>query len=154
MSAHRSESFHNRHEEFTDRAYEDETLLPYRYVFVLTNLCNLACPFCFLDRSPRRAAMTTQDWLDLVGQLPEHSRVTLTGGEPLMFKGLREVFAAVAEKKCDCNIITNGLLLTEEEIDFVADQVITAVKRLRVLSPLYEMVQEGIDLSTIAWTGH
>jgi len=31
--------------------------------------------------------------------------------------------------------------------------VITAVKRLRELSPLYEMVQEGIDLSTVNWSG-
>ncbi|MDG1491053.1 MAG: aminotransferase class V-fold PLP-dependent enzyme, partial [Planctomycetota bacterium] len=47
-----------------------------------------------------------------------------------------------------------GRLTTAEEIDFAAEQVITAVKKLRELSPLYEMVQEGIDLSTIAWTGH
>ncbi len=47
-----------------------------------------------------------------------------------------------------------GRLTTPEEIDFAAEQVITAVKKLRELSPLYEMVQEGIDLSTIAWTGH
>jgi cysteine desulfurase len=32
--------------------------------------------------------------------------------------------------------------------------VIQAVKRLRELSPLYEMVQEGIDLSKIDWTSH
>ena len=47
-----------------------------------------------------------------------------------------------------------GRLTTEEDVDFAADQVIEAVKKLRELSPLYEMVQEGIDLSTIAWTGH
>ena len=47
-----------------------------------------------------------------------------------------------------------GRLTTPEEIDFAAEQVITAVRKLRELSPLYEMVQEGIDLSTIAWTGH
>jgi cysteine desulfurase len=35
------------------------------------------------------------------------------------------------------------------------DHVISAVKRLRELSPLYEMVQEGIDLSTVNWqAGH
>ena len=28
------------------------------------------------------------------------------------------------------------------------------VKRLRAMSPLYEMVQEGIDLKSIAWTAH
>lgn len=47
-----------------------------------------------------------------------------------------------------------GRMTTEEHVDFAAEQVIAAVKKLRELSPLYEMVQEGIDLSTIAWTGH
>ena len=47
-----------------------------------------------------------------------------------------------------------GRKTTEADVDFAADQVIAAVKKLRELSPLYEMVQEGIDLSTIAWTGH
>ena len=46
-----------------------------------------------------------------------------------------------------------GRMTTEEEADFAAEQVITAVKRLRELSPLYEMAQEGIDLSTVNWSG-
>ena len=45
-------------------------------------------------------------------------------------------------------------LTTEEEIDYTADKMIFAVKRLRDMSPLYEMVQEGIDLSTVNWTPH
>tara|TARA_R110002126_G_scaffold101167_2_gene233051 strand:+ start:4363 stop:5577 length:1215 start_codon:yes stop_codon:yes gene_type:complete len=47
-----------------------------------------------------------------------------------------------------------GRFTNEEEVDFAADQVIDAVRKLRELSPLYEMVQEGIDLSTIDWAGH
>ena len=47
-----------------------------------------------------------------------------------------------------------GRFTTEEEIDFVADLVISAVKRLREMSPLYEMVKEGIDLESIEWTAH
>ncbi|MFT7678447.1 MAG: cysteine desulfurase [Planctomycetota bacterium] len=43
---------------------------------------------------------------------------------------------------------------TEEEVDFAADQVIESVNKLRELSPLYEMVQEGIDLSSVQWTSH
>ena len=46
-----------------------------------------------------------------------------------------------------------GRTTTREEVDFAADQVIAAVKRLRELSPLYEMAQEGIDLSTVNWQG-
>jgi cysteine desulfurase len=48
-----------------------------------------------------------------------------------------------------------GRFTTPEEVDFAADAVIAAVKRLRELSPLYEMAQEGIDLTTVNWqAGH
>ncbi len=47
-----------------------------------------------------------------------------------------------------------GRFTTEEEADFAAEKVIAAVRKLRELSPLYEMVQEGIDLSTIQWDHH
>jgi len=45
-----------------------------------------------------------------------------------------------------------GRMTTEEHVDFAAEQVIVAVKRLRELSPLYEMVLEGVDLSTVQWS--
>ena len=43
---------------------------------------------------------------------------------------------------------------TEEEIDYTADLVIRSVQKLRAMSPLWEMHQEGIDLKSIEWTGH
>jgi len=46
-----------------------------------------------------------------------------------------------------------GRHTTAEEVDYAADQVIAAAEKLRELSPLYEMVQEGIDLSTVQWQG-
>jgi cysteine desulfurase len=39
-------------------------------------------------------------------------------------------------------------------VDYVADKVIGIVKKLRELSPLYEMVKEGIDLTKIEWAAH
>jgi cysteine desulfurase len=44
-----------------------------------------------------------------------------------------------------------GRSTTEAEIDYVATRFITEVKRLRELSPLYEMVLSGVDLSQIHW---
>jgi cysteine desulfurase len=44
-----------------------------------------------------------------------------------------------------------GRFTTEEEIDFVTRLVVDKVKRLRDMSPLYEMVKEGVDLSRIEW---
>jgi cysteine desulfurase len=47
-----------------------------------------------------------------------------------------------------------GRFNTEEEIDFVADLVINKVNKLRDMSPLWEMQQQGIDLKSIQWAAH
>ncbi len=47
-----------------------------------------------------------------------------------------------------------GRFNTQAECDYVADKIIGIVKHLRELSPLYEMVKEGIDLSKIEWAAH
>jgi len=47
-----------------------------------------------------------------------------------------------------------GRFNTEGEVDYVAAKVIQIVKHLRELSPLYEMVKEGIDLTKIQWAAH
>jgi cysteine desulfurase len=47
-----------------------------------------------------------------------------------------------------------GRFNTEEEIDYVAAKVIEVVRKLRELSPLYEMAKEGIDLTKVQWTAH
>lgn len=45
-----------------------------------------------------------------------------------------------------------GRFTTKEEVDFVVDMCVKHVTRLREMSPLWEMAQAGIDLSTIEWT--
>ena len=47
-----------------------------------------------------------------------------------------------------------GRFTTVEEVDYAAEKMIAAVKRLREMSPLYEMVKDGVDLSTVQWTSH
>ncbi|MGA3123303.1 MAG: IscS subfamily cysteine desulfurase [Polyangiaceae bacterium] len=47
-----------------------------------------------------------------------------------------------------------GRFNTEEEVDYVADLVIDKVLRLRDLSPLWEMHNEGIDLKSVEWVAH
>jgi cysteine desulfurase len=47
-----------------------------------------------------------------------------------------------------------GRFNTQAEVDYVAAKVIDIVQKLRELSPLYEMVKEGIDLTKIEWQAH
>jgi cysteine desulfurase len=47
-----------------------------------------------------------------------------------------------------------GRFNTKAEVDYVADKIINVVRHLRELSPLYEMVKEGIDLTKIEWAAH
>ena len=44
-----------------------------------------------------------------------------------------------------------GRFNTAEEVDYVTNRVVHEVRRLRELSPLYEMAKEGIDLKSVAW---
>lgn len=47
-----------------------------------------------------------------------------------------------------------GRFTTEDEIRFTVDNLVSQVERLRELSPLWEMMQEGVDLKSIQWTQH
>jgi cysteine desulfurase len=47
-----------------------------------------------------------------------------------------------------------GRFNTKAEVDYVSDKLIDVVLKLRELSPLYEMVKEGIDLTKIEWAAH
>jgi len=47
-----------------------------------------------------------------------------------------------------------GRFTTAQEIDFTIDQVCQVVTRLRAMSPLWDMVQAGVDLNSIQWSEH
>jgi cysteine desulfurase len=47
-----------------------------------------------------------------------------------------------------------GRFNTKEEIDYAGNRVVDVVRKLRELSPLYEMAKEGVDLSKVSWAAH
>jgi cysteine desulfurase len=49
---------------------------------------------------------------------------------------------------------TVGRFTTEQEVDYVVDLLKSKISKLRDLSPLWEMHQDGIDISTIKWAAH
>ena len=52
----------------------------------------------------------------------------------------------------ECVSVLEGRFTTKAEVDFAVDLCEKHVSRLREMSPLWEMVQDGIDLSTIQWS--
>jgi cysteine desulfurase len=49
---------------------------------------------------------------------------------------------------------TMGRFTTEAEIDYVIGVIRNAIKKLREMSPLWDMYKEGIDLDTVEWAHH
>ena len=47
-----------------------------------------------------------------------------------------------------------GKWTTDEEVDYAAQRIVASVRKLRELSPLYDMHKEGIDLSKVEWAHH
>lgn len=47
-----------------------------------------------------------------------------------------------------------GRFTSEEEVMYTVERTVKEVERLREMSPLWDMVQDGIDLKTIQWTQH
>jgi cysteine desulfurase len=47
-----------------------------------------------------------------------------------------------------------GRFNTQEELEYTADKLVDVVRKLRELSPLYEMAKEGVDLTKVQWTAH
>merc|ERR1711992_210879 len=47
-----------------------------------------------------------------------------------------------------------GRFTTEEEVDYTAERCIKEVQRLREMSPLWEMYEDGVDIKSIQWSQH
>lgn len=127
-------------------ARDRSRLLPFRYVFVLTNLCNLKCSFCFQEKRYSKNSLTPEDWISVISALPSSSHITLTGGEPLLFNGLADVVSSIRNDQT-FNVITNGLLLTEEKI-----RMLLSSSSLRVLSiSIDDVGNKSRDFTSDQW---
>ena len=139
-------AYYNRQSDYAKVAFEKNNLMPRRYVLVLTNLCNLSCTFCFQERKKRADRMTTQNWIDFIKQIPKNSRVTLTGGDPFMFKDFEKIFSKVNEV-AETNMITNGLLLSNQKIEKLVSE-----KNFKVLAISIDTIGNvNRDVTKLQW---
>lgn len=102
-------------------SYNNKTgraFIPLRYFFELTYLCNLNCPYCYVGEERKKDELTTQQWFDVIDQIPFYSFVTLVGGEPLLRKDFIPILEKTAKKTLGkLNVVTNGILINDEIID-------------------------------------
>ena len=92
-------------------------LLPLRYFFELTHLCNLNCPYCYVGENRKKEELTTDEWLSVINQIPFYSFITLVGGEPLIRKDFCEILEYASKKVLrKVNVVTNGVLIDEKII--------------------------------------
>lgn len=90
---------------------------PVRYFLELTYRCNLSCPFCFINQQRVKNELTTDEWFNIIKQIPFYSFISIVAGEVM----IRDDFFEILKKACKktmgkVSIITNGLLLNEEKI--------------------------------------
>ena len=100
--------------------------LPLRFLLELTHRCNLNCPYCYLGKNRIKEEMTTDEWIDVIKQIPFYSFITLVGGEPLIREDFPAIFKACAKKTHNkTHLVTNGVLMD--------DRIISAIVRYKLL---------------------
>ncbi len=104
--------------EVSYKSRSGKAIVPLRYFFELTYRCNLACPYCYVGLDRKKDELTLQEWKNIINQIPFYSFVTLVGGEPLVRKDFLDIMFEVSKKTLGkFNVVTNGVLITDEIID-------------------------------------
>ncbi|HOK09940.1 MAG TPA: radical SAM protein [Candidatus Hydrogenedens sp.] len=93
----------------------------WHYYIELTRRCNLRCKMCqyidWLENVPIKKQMegelSTEEWKQVISQIPSWSLITFTGGEPFVRKDFMELFI-YASQRARTHFISNGTMITEE----------------------------------------
>ena len=95
--------------------------IPISATFELTPVCNLHCDMCYVRMNEAQAQQqggvkSVEEWLFLAQQLKEQGTLflLLTGGEPLLYPGFRELYVSLKQMGFVLTLNTNATLITEE----------------------------------------
>ncbi|MGL5315576.1 MAG: radical SAM protein [Peptostreptococcaceae bacterium] len=87
-----------------------------RYYFILSNKCNMDCKFCY----EKDKKLLIESDLDVLLNKEHLDHLVLIGGEPLLnMSKLKEVIQSVHHKVNEITIVTNGLLINNDLINFI-----------------------------------
>ena len=105
---------------YTNFSYNNKygkALIPFRYFLELTYRCNLSCPYCYVGSDRNKNELTTEEWKNVINQIPFYGIVTLVGGEPLIRTDFLDIFEYVSKRVWNkTHVVTNGILLSDEII--------------------------------------
>ena len=99
--------------------------IPINGSFELTPLCNMDCEMCYVRLSPfemhqKGRLLTVNEWLKIAEQLKESGLLflLLSGGEPLLYPGFKELYLKLKEMGLILTINTNATLIDDEWASF------------------------------------
>jgi len=115
-----------------------KSLLPLRYTLELTYRCNLNCGYCYVGEEKQKSELTTEEWVDLIDQIPPFRLITLVGGEVLLRKDFKTILNKCFDR-AKVNIVTNATLIDDELINMFVD------KKLLLLSISIDGIGDNHD---------
>lgn len=91
--------------------------IPFQVTLNITDACNLKCSYCYLNyHSRHKKEISTKEWVEIIHKLAKLGtrKINLSGGEPLLRKGIEEIIEAILENDIDCYLNTNGALVEKK----------------------------------------
>jgi len=92
---------------------------PYSIYLTLTDNCNLNCKYCYAIERDNNENITFEKWKEYVSSIVKFSKkpiFTFTGGEPLIIPYIFDLASFVKSKGSNTILLTNGTLITSNEI--------------------------------------
>ena len=105
---------------YKKRMKQDKLYPPFMFV-ALTNTCNLRCHGCWVEKEGEGRYLSEVDLDNIIttGKSQDAYYYTLLGGEPMMHRGVWDVFTR--HNDCYFQVITNGMFFTERNAQRIAD---------------------------------
>ncbi len=112
----------------------DATNTPIGGTFELTPLCNMDCRMCYVrlskeQRDNQGRELHADEWVRIAKEGADKGLlfILLTGGEPLIYPGFKELYKELRAMGMICSVNTNGTLINEEWADFFAREGVRRV---------------------------
>ena len=91
-----------------------------KYIYLtLTDQCNLQCVYCYAKERKKRLDTSLEGWclfVESILKITDKCTFIFTGGEPLTVAYVFELAKFIKEKGCSSILLTNGTLITSQEI--------------------------------------